>query len=181
MTAKFKAGESAGTYIADAPVTEADIVEMAQHLASKRLRKGQALHQPKEVFSYLQLLLQDYEHEVFALLLLDSKHRVIRFEELFRGTLDSASVYPREVVKVALEHNAAAIVLVHTAARTADAEFLTAIPASVGSALRSLRRTNPAPGPHPKLCRCDRRASGRNCNHQTATASNRLRKSRHHG
>ncbi|WP_276148498.1 JAB domain-containing protein, partial [Pseudomonas aeruginosa] len=55
----------------------------------------------------------DYEHEVFALLLLDSKHRVIRFEELFRGTLDSASVYPREVVKVALEHNAAAIVLVH--------------------------------------------------------------------
>ncbi|WP_273646621.1 DNA repair protein RadC, partial [Pseudomonas aeruginosa] len=80
---------------------------------SKRLRKGQALHQPKEVFGYLQLLLQDYEHEVFALLLLDSKHRVIRFEELFRGTLDSASVYPREVVKVALEHNAAAIVLVH--------------------------------------------------------------------
>ncbi|ALU49749.1 TPA: DNA repair protein RadC [Pseudomonas aeruginosa] len=113
MTAKFKAGESAGTYIADAPVTEADIVKMAQHLASKRLRKGQALHQPKEVFSYLQLLLQDYEHEVFALLLLDSKHRVIRFEELSRGTLDSASVYPREVVKVALEHNAAAIVLVH--------------------------------------------------------------------
>lgn len=52
MTAKFKAGESAGTYVADAPVTEADIVEMAQHLASKRLRKGQALHQPKEVFSY---------------------------------------------------------------------------------------------------------------------------------
>jgi DNA repair protein RadC len=96
MTAKFKAGESAGTYITDAPVTEADIVEMAQHLASKRLRKG-----------------QDYEHEVFALLLLDSKHRVIRFEELFRGTLDSASVYPREIVKVALEHNAAAIVLVH--------------------------------------------------------------------
>ncbi|AYW40385.1 hypothetical protein DL351_13095 [Pseudomonas aeruginosa] len=117
MTAKFKAGESAGTYIAEAPVTEADIVEMAQHLASKRLRKGQALHQPKEVFSYLQLLLQDYEHEVFALLLLDSKHRVIRFEELFRGTLDSASVYPREVVKVALEHNAAAMVFAHYVAR----------------------------------------------------------------
>ncbi|MBN0416136.1 DNA repair protein RadC, partial [Pseudomonas aeruginosa] len=75
MTAKFKAGESAGTYIADAPVTEADIVQMAQRLASKRLRKGQALHQPKEVFSYLQILLQHYEHEVFALLLLYSKHR----------------------------------------------------------------------------------------------------------
>ncbi len=67
----------------------------------------------EEPFSYLQILLQDYEHEIFTLLLLDSKHRVIRFEELFRGTLDSASVYPHEVVKVAVEHNAAAMVLVH--------------------------------------------------------------------
>ena len=113
MTAKFKAGESAGTYITDAPVTEADILQMAQRLASQRLRKGQALHQPKEVFSYLQILLQDYEHEVFALVLLDCKHRVIRFQELFRGTLDAASVYPREVVKLALTHNAAAVILVH--------------------------------------------------------------------
>lgn len=113
MTAKFKAGESAGTYITDAPVTEADILQMAQRLASKRLRKGQALHQPNEVFSYLQILLQDYEHEVFALVLLDCKHRVIRFQELFRGTLDAASVYPREVVKLALTHNAAAVILVH--------------------------------------------------------------------
>ncbi|MCY1381771.1 hypothetical protein D9M69_697220 [compost metagenome] len=71
------------------------------------------MHQPKEVFSYLQILLQGYQHEVFALLLLDCKHRVIQFEELFRGTLDGASVYPREVVKVALEHNAAAMVMVH--------------------------------------------------------------------
>jgi len=68
---------------------------------------------PKEVFSHLQALLADYEHEVFALLMLDSRHRVIAFEELFRGTLDGASVYPREVVKLALEHNAAALILVH--------------------------------------------------------------------
>lgn len=113
MTTKFKAGESAGTYITDAPVTEAEIMQMAQRLACQRLRKGQALHQPKEVFSYLQILLQDYEHEVFALVLLDCKHRVIRFQELFRGTLDAASVYPREVVKLALTHNAAAVILVH--------------------------------------------------------------------
>jgi DNA repair protein RadC len=65
------------------------------------------------VFSHLQALLADYEHEVFALLMLDSRHRVIVFEELFRGTLDGASVYPREVVKLALEHNAAALILVH--------------------------------------------------------------------
>ncbi|HDY5567689.1 TPA: DNA repair protein RadC, partial [Pseudomonas aeruginosa] len=51
--------------------------------------------------------------EVFALLMLDSRHRVIAFEEVFRGTLDGASVYPREVVKLALEHNAAALILVH--------------------------------------------------------------------
>uniref|UniRef100_UPI0035B459B6 JAB domain-containing protein n=1 Tax=Pseudomonas fluvialis TaxID=1793966 RepID=UPI0035B459B6 len=50
---------------------------------------------------------------VFALLMLDSRHRVIAFEEVFRGTLDGASVYPREVVKLALEHNAAALILVH--------------------------------------------------------------------
>ena len=50
---------------------------------------------------------------MFALLMLDSRHRVIAFEEVFRGTLDSASVYPREVVKIALEHNAAALILVH--------------------------------------------------------------------
>lgn len=65
------------------------------------------------MFSHLQALLADYEHEVFALLMLDSRHRVIVFEELFRGTLDGASVYPREVVKLALEHNAAALILVH--------------------------------------------------------------------
>ena len=78
-----------------------------------RLSKGRALTEPKQVFNHLQTLLQYHEHEVFALLLLDSKHRVIGFRELFRGTLDGASVYPREVVKIALEHNAAAVIMVH--------------------------------------------------------------------
>ena len=110
---KLKASESTGTYLVDSPVTETDILLMARQLASLRLRRGRALTSPKEVFGHLQALLGDYEHEVFALLLLDSRHRVIVFHELFRGTLDSASVYPREVVKAALEHNAAAAVLVH--------------------------------------------------------------------
>ncbi|MDP5798608.1 DNA repair protein RadC [Pseudomonas aeruginosa] len=113
MTTKFKAGETTGTYIANAPLTEHDILTMAKQLASQRLQKEHPLHHPSEVFSYLQILLQEYEHEVFALLLLDNKHRVIQFQELFRGTLDSASVYPREVVKLALAHNAAAVILVH--------------------------------------------------------------------
>ena len=110
---KLKAGETTGTYVMESPVTEADILQMAQQLAMSRLSKGRALTEPKQVFSYLQTLLQYHEYEVFALLLLDNKHRVIAFRELFRGTLDGASVYPREVVKIALEHNAAAVIMVH--------------------------------------------------------------------
>ncbi|MDU3585463.1 MAG: DNA repair protein RadC [Pseudomonas aeruginosa] len=110
---KLKAGEASGTYVMESPVTEADILQMAQQLAMSRLSKGRALIEPKQVFSHLQTLLQYHEYEVFALLLLDSRHRVIGFRELFRGTLDGASVYPREVVKIALEHNAAAIIMVH--------------------------------------------------------------------
>ena len=110
---KLSTGEETGTYVMDSPVTEADILQMAQQLAMSRLSKGRALTEPRHVFSHLQTLLQYHKYEVFAVLLLDSKHRVIGFRELFRGTLDSASVYPREVVKIALEHNAAAMILVH--------------------------------------------------------------------
>lgn len=110
---KLKAGETSGTYGLESPITEADILQMAQQLAMSRLSKGRALTEPQHVFSHLKTLLQYHEHEVFALLLLDTKHRVIGFRELFRGTLDGASVYPREVVKIALEHNAAAVILVH--------------------------------------------------------------------
>ncbi|WP_394560502.1 DNA repair protein RadC [Aquipseudomonas alcaligenes] len=110
---KLKANETTGTYLVESPVTETDILLMARQLATLRLRRGRALTSPKDVFSHLQALLADYEHEVFALLMLDSRHRVVAFEEVFRGTLDGASVYPREVVKIALEHNAAAMILVH--------------------------------------------------------------------
>ena len=110
---KLKAGEATGTYLVESPVSEADILLMAQQLAGQRLRRGRSLTAPHAVFSHLQTLLADYEYEVFALLMVDSKHRVLAFKELFRGTLDAASVYPREVVKLCLEHNAAAVILVH--------------------------------------------------------------------
>lgn len=110
---KLNTGEVPGTYVMESPVTETDILHMAQQLARKRLAKGRPLTNPQSVFAHLQALLHDYPHEVFALLLLDTRHRVIGFYELFRGTLDGASVYPREVVKLALEHNAAAVILVH--------------------------------------------------------------------
>lgn len=110
---KLRAGETTGTYVMESPVTEVDILQMAQQLAMNRLSKGRALTEPRQVFAHLQTLLQYHEYEVFALLLLDTKHRVLGFRELFRGTLGGASVYPREVVKIALEYNAAAVILVH--------------------------------------------------------------------
>lgn len=110
---KLKASDTTGTYLVESPVTETDIMLMARQLANLRLRRGRALTSPREVFSHLQALLAGYEHEVFALIMLDSQHRVIVFEQVFRGTLDGASVYPREIVKIALEHNAAALILVH--------------------------------------------------------------------
>ncbi|ASD19941.1 TPA: DNA repair protein RadC [Pseudomonas aeruginosa] len=109
----LKAGKIAGSYIIDSPVTEADILQLALQLAARRLARGKPLTDPLQVAEHLQVLLQDHEHEVFALLLLDGKHRVIGFRELFRGTLDGASVYPREVLKTVLEHNAAGVILVH--------------------------------------------------------------------
>ena len=110
---KIKAGETAGTYLIESPVTEYDILLMAKQLASLRLRRGRQLTAPRDVFNHLQALLEGYEYEVFALLMLDCKHRVIAFHELFRGTLDSANVYPREVVKAVLNANAAAVILAH--------------------------------------------------------------------
>lgn len=110
---KLKAGEVAGTYLVTSPVTETDVIIMAKRSAQRKLAKGHKISQPPQAFEHLQLLLQDYEHEVFSGLFLDSQHRVIRFEELFRGTIDAASVYPREVLKYALAYNAAAVILVH--------------------------------------------------------------------
>ena len=110
---KFKAGEAKGIYVLEGPVTADEILTMANQLARSKLTKGQALTSPSLTYSCLQTLLQGYEHEVFAILFLDSQHRVIKFEELFQGTLDAASVYPREVVKAALSCNAAAVILVH--------------------------------------------------------------------
>ncbi|WCE09018.1 RadC family protein [Pseudomonas sp. JBR1] len=114
ISSKLKAGETAGSYLIDSPVTEADILGIARQLVAQRLSKGSSLTEPQQVIAHLQTLLIQQEREVFALLLLDSKHRVICYEELFQGTLDAASVYPREVVKTVLRHNAAAVILVHS-------------------------------------------------------------------
>lgn len=110
---KLTAGEVAGTYHVTAPVTEADIINLAKDFARRKLARGCKITKPSQAFEYLRLLLQDYEYEVFSVLFLDTQHRVIRFEEMFRGTIDTSSVYPREVLKAALTYNAAAVILVH--------------------------------------------------------------------
>lgn len=110
---KFRAGEQSGTYHIDTLVTEEDILTMARQLARKRLAKGAPIDKPASAINYMEALLRDYEHEVFCVLFLDNRHRVIAFEQLFRGTIDGASVYPREVLKRALALNAAAVILAH--------------------------------------------------------------------
>jgi len=72
-----------------------------------------SLTSPNDSRDFVKLKLAEYEHEVFACLFLDQRHHVIAFDELFRGTIDGASVYPREVVKEAIKHNAAAVIFAH--------------------------------------------------------------------
>lgn len=88
-------------------------LEMARRHLGEKLKRGDLLTNPHDARTYLTIQLRDYCHEVFACLYLDNRHRIIRFEELFFGTINGASVHPREVVKRALHHNAAAVIFAH--------------------------------------------------------------------
>ena len=90
------------------------VVRRAIKLLERQLRaQPSVLSTPKIVSEYLVLQLASREHEVFVAIWLDAQHRVIEYEEMFRGTLTQTSVYPREVVKSALAHNAASVLLAH--------------------------------------------------------------------
>jgi DNA repair protein RadC len=88
-------------------------VEIARRQLSETLRAGPSLASPRATSDFLSARLRDLEHEVFCCLYLDKRHRLIQFEELFRGTIDGASVHPREIVKLALQRNAAAVIIAH--------------------------------------------------------------------
>ncbi|MCU0805207.1 MAG: DNA repair protein RadC [Burkholderiales bacterium] len=88
-------------------------LEIAARALREQARERDALASPAAVRDFLRLTLSDREHEVFVAVLLDAQNRVIHVEELFRGTLTQTSVYPREVVKCALRHNAAAVIFAH--------------------------------------------------------------------
>ncbi len=89
------------------------LLEVHARWMEARLRRGGRLESPGDTCRYAEARLRGYRAEVFAALFLDARHRVIAFEPLFRGTVDGASVHPREVVRRALVHNAAAVILAH--------------------------------------------------------------------
>lgn len=95
------------------PATGDEVIEAALFEINRRFVRGVTLTSAAQTMEFFQLRLAHLEHEVFAVLWLDNKHRVLAFEELFRGSIDNAAVYPREVVKSALRHNAAACILCH--------------------------------------------------------------------
>ena len=88
-------------------------LELARRHYAELMQAGPALANPRATREFLRARLRDRDHEVFCCLFLDNRHRVICFEEVFRGTLDGASVHPRDVVKLALARNAAAVILAH--------------------------------------------------------------------
>ena len=88
-------------------------LELARRCLGEELVGRTALKSPRDSAAFLKAQLAHKPYEVFACLFLDNRHRVLAFEELFRGTLDGASVHPREVVRASLKHNAAAVILAH--------------------------------------------------------------------
>ena len=98
------------------PATVAELqacLEIGNRYLEARAKRGDALRNPGDTRTFLASRLRSYPYEVFACLLLDNRHRVLRYEELFRGTIDGASVPPREVLRFALRHNAAAVIFAH--------------------------------------------------------------------
>ena len=89
------------------------LLDLALRVLAHRHRRGESLTSPETSRAYLRLKIAERKYEVFGCLFTDNRHRIIAFEELFRGTIDGASVHPRVVVQRALELNSAAVLLVH--------------------------------------------------------------------
>ena len=87
--------------------------ELARRYYEESMAPGESIKSPSDTQAFLLARMRHLDHELFCCLYLDNRHRVLRFDELFRGTIDGTSVYPREVVKEALAINAAAVILAH--------------------------------------------------------------------
>jgi len=95
------------------PASPTQILSAARRVLAQRVRRGAALSSPGAVREYLSVMLGARDFETFCCLFLDNRNRLIEFLELFRGTIDGASVHPREVVREALKRNAAAVIFAH--------------------------------------------------------------------
>ena len=101
------------TYTASKPMTNHQILEKASEIVATQFVSSDAFTDAKASKDYLTFKLAKYEKEVFAVMLLNTQHQLIEYRELFFGTIDSASIYPREVVKAVLEVNASAVIFAH--------------------------------------------------------------------
>jgi DNA repair protein RadC len=110
MSSKALYTTNAGGY---REATLEEIMAGARAALNRRMRKGTVMDSPKATADYLMARLAERDFETFTLLHLDSRHRLIACQELFRGTIDGASVHPREVVKESLKHGSAAIIIAH--------------------------------------------------------------------
>lgn len=95
------------------PASASQILEAARQVIDQKMQRGASFRSPAACKSYLCTKLGGFEHEVFAVLFLDTQHRLIEYAEMFRGTIDQTHVHPREVIKEALRLNASAVVLAH--------------------------------------------------------------------
>ncbi|WP_020561580.1 RadC family protein [Methylosarcina fibrata] len=113
MNNPFQSHTTSGFYLVLRPVTPDEILSMARQLIQQRFARGQAITSPNDTREFLMLELALLEHEVFYCIYLDNQHKILASEACFQGTVDGASVYPREIVKRALALNASAVILAH--------------------------------------------------------------------
>ena len=92
---------------------KSSLIQLALSVLALRYRPGRSIGSPEDIQRFLRLKLTNRRNEVFGVIYLDTRHRLIEMEELFKGTVDGAAVYPRVVLQRALEKNAAAVVLYH--------------------------------------------------------------------
>ena len=95
------------------PISDSAVVDTALRILAERVTQGPLLSSPRVVKDFLRLRFSGLQHEVFCVLYLDRRHHLIACEDLFRGTVDAASVFPREIVKACLRHNASSILCAH--------------------------------------------------------------------
>lgn len=105
--------DARGRYVFSAPASAAEILAIATQITEEQLLRSGTLTSPADTKSYLVNRLALRKSECFGVVFLDQRHRVIIFREMFQGTIDGASVHPREVVRAVIEHNAAAVILCH--------------------------------------------------------------------